>query len=139
MARTKTTRTTTASTMKKKRSSLLLRRAAALLLLCAAFGFAADKRAPYALIYGTVFSPSGSLAQGVRVVIRQQSGGKHKYQLVSDRRGEFAQRVPVGPASYLVSIDPGSLGKHLAVKPGKDVEVKIEKDERQDIALHLAP
>lgn len=128
-------KTTIPAKTKRKRSSPLLLRLAILLLLCTSFCFAAEKHKPYALIYGTVYAPDDSLAQGVRILIRQQDGKKRKYELISDRRGEFAQRVPLGPATYTVSIDRKSLVK--GIKPGKDLAVKIERDERQDIALHL--
>lgn len=133
-------KTTIPAKTKRKRSSPLLLRLAILLLLCTSCCFAAEKpkkKTPYALIYGTVYAPNDSLAQGVRVLIRQQDGKKRKYELISDRRGEFAQRVPLGPATYTVSIDPKSLTKDAHFKPGKGLTVKIEKDERQDIALHL--
>ena len=48
----------------------------------------------YALIYGTVWGPDNTPAAGVPVSIRRASDKKPKWQLVSDRRGEFAQRVP---------------------------------------------
>jgi hypothetical protein len=93
----------------------------------------------YALIYGSVFAPNGTLAKGVRVLIRKSDSKKPKYERFSDSQGEFAQRVPVGPADYIVYADPKSppFGKHSKIKPGKEVTVHIAKDERQDISLHL--
>ena len=93
----------------------------------------------YALIYGTVFAPNDTLARGVRVLIRKSDSKKPKYERFSDSQGEFAQRVPVGPADYIVYVDPKSppFGKHSKIKPGKEVTVHIAKDERRDISLHL--
>ena len=98
-----------------------------------------DKSKEYALIYGTVFGPNDTLARGVRVLIRKAGSKKPKYERFSDSQGEFAQRVPVGPADYIVYADPKSppFGKHSKIKPGKEVTVHIAKDERQDISLHL--
>ena len=51
----------------------------------------------YALIYGTVWGPDDHPVAGVPITIRRASDKKPKWELVSDRSGEFAQRVPVGP------------------------------------------
>jgi hypothetical protein len=122
---------------KKKRSSLAL----LLLLLLPLFsGIAEDKKSStndYALIYGTVFGPEGNLVRGVRVLIRKSDAKKPKYEHISDLRGEFAQRVPPGPADYIVYVDPKSLDKKSKLNSGQEVKVHFEKDERQDIALHL--
>ena len=60
-------------------------------------------------------------------------------ELYSDHAGEFAQRVPAGKADYIVWVDTKDYrlpsGKHL--KPGTEVTVHIEKDERSDLGLHL--
>jgi hypothetical protein len=106
--------------------------------LCFAFalpGFAKQKKQPqeYALIFGTVFGPDEHPVPGVPVVIQRADKKKPKYEHVSDARGEFAQRVPVGPADYVVR--PQLKDKQAAEKAA--VKVRIEKDERHDIALHL--
>jgi hypothetical protein len=94
----------------------------------------------YALIFGTVWGPDDRAVYGVRVFIRRLPGKKPKWDLVSDHAGEFAQRVPVGEADYLVSADLKGVkaadGQPLhLVQP---VTVHVEYDERIDMSLHLA-
>ena len=92
------------------------------------------KRLPdYALIFGTVFDAQQHPVAGVKIRIRRADQKKAKWELISDRRGEFAQRLPVGPADYLIR--PELKDKQAAEKA--EVKVHIEKDERQDIAVHL--
>lgn len=88
---------------------------------------------PYALIFGTVWDKNDRPAYGVPVKIRLASQKKAKWELMSNHTGEFAQRVPVGPADYIVWLDiktPKGVNK-----PQKTVH--IENDERVDIGLHL--
>ncbi len=87
----------------------------------------------YALIFGTVFDTQQHPVPGVKIKIRRADQKKAKWELISDRRGEFAQRVPAGTADYVVR--PELKDKQAAEKA--EVRVHIEKDERQDIALHL--
>jgi len=63
------------------------------------------KIAPYALIFGTVWDAQSRPAYGVPVKIRLADKKKAKWELISDRRGEFAQRVPAGAADYVVWAD----------------------------------
>ena len=94
--------------------------------------------APYALIFGTVWSPDGRPVYGVKVKIHAV-GKKAHWELYSDHHGEFAQRVPAGKQDYLVTADlkgykpPADM--HL--QGGAEVTVHIENDERADIGLHL--
>jgi hypothetical protein len=108
-----------------------------LIALCLAFalpGFAKEKQSQeYALIFGTIFGPDQHPLQGVPIVIERADKKKPKYEHVSDARGEFAQRVPVGPADYVVR--PKLKDKQAAEKAA--VKVHIQKDERQDLTLHL--
>jgi len=88
---------------------------------------------PYALIFGTVWTKANQPAPGIRIKIRRAEKKKASWERVSDRRGEFAQRVPAGKAEYVVWAD---------VKTSKGVEkaaltVRVENDERHDISLHL--
>lgn len=87
----------------------------------------------YALIFGTVFDAQQRPVAGVKIKIRRADQKKAKWELVSDRRGEFAQRVPAVSADYVVR--PDLKDRQAAEKA--EVKVHIEKDERQDIALHL--
>lgn len=87
----------------------------------------------YALIYGTVWGPDDRPAPGIPVTIRRSSDTKPKWRLVSDHRGEFAQRVPVGKDEYVVQADiKVPKGEH---KP--ETTVSIDDNERKDISLHL--
>lgn len=94
---------------------------------------------PYALIFGTVWGPDNQVLYGVKVRIRRSDQKKAHWELYSDHRGEFALRVPAGKADYVVWADTKdyklSSGKRL--RPGTEVTVHIENDERSDIGLHL--
>lgn len=97
------------------------------------------KEKPYALIYGTVWDPDNHAIYGIKVKIRRADEKKVRWELYSNHSGEFAQRVPPGPADYVVFADvkgvKPSNGKHL--QTGTEVTVHIDGDERQDIGLHL--
>lgn len=95
---------------------------------------------PYALIFGTVWGPDDHPVYGVKVLIRRASDRKPSWELYSDHRGEFAQRVAAGKNDYVVSANL----KGIKTQDGKqvylteEVPVHIEYDERVDIGLHLA-
>jgi hypothetical protein len=93
----------------------------------------------YALIYGTVWGPEGLPVYGVKVKIRRADQERAKWELYSDHQGEFAQRVPPGPADYVVWADLKGFKspdqRHL--QAGDEVKVHISNDERQDIGVHL--
>ena len=61
------------------------------------------KQAPLGIIGGTVFHQSGRLMRGVKVKAVNTDDPKLKGEAVSDRRGEFAIRVPAVETSYLVT------------------------------------
>jgi hypothetical protein len=94
---------------------------------------------PYALIFGTVWGPDDHPLYGVKVKIRRADQKKAHWKLYSDHHGEFAQRVPPGPADYLVWADlkgyKSASGKELHLD--EEVKVHVDKDERQDLGLHL--
>lgn len=92
-----------------------------------------DPRKPYALIFGTIFGPDNRPAPNVKIKIRRGDQKRAKWELVSDRRGEFAQRFPAGAADYYIRTE---IHKKYGVE-NKEVKVTIQNDERQDIALHL--
>ncbi len=98
-----------------------------------------EKPKPYALIFGTVWDPDGHPLYGVKVKIRRGEETKARWELYSDHHGEFAQRLPVGKADYIIWAETKSYklpsGKRL--KPGAEVTVHIDGDERSDIGLHL--
>jgi hypothetical protein len=122
------------------------RSALALLLLAQYLGTAGvaahaadDKNAkPYALIFGTVWGPDDLPVYGVKIKVRRAEDKKPKWELYSDHRGEFAQRVPVGKADYVVTADLKGFkladGRQPTAEP---VNVHIDGDERADIGVHL--
>jgi len=146
-----------------------LRRAAAacllafLLLPAAAYG--QKKPDQYGLIFGTVYGPDDRPLYGVPVKIRPVGQKKAKWEVTSDHRGEFAQRVPAGAADYIVWTDvdlrkhlkalgredeaaqlQAHVGKLSSVVPeasaaparrGREAKVHIDNDERADVGLHL--
>jgi hypothetical protein len=97
------------------------------------------KEKPYALIFGTVWGPENQVLYGVKIKIRRADQKKAKWELYSDHRGEFAQRVPAGKADYIVWADTKDYkladGKRL--RPGTEVTVHIDNDERSDVGVHL--
>ncbi|MGH9508337.1 MAG: carboxypeptidase-like regulatory domain-containing protein [Terriglobales bacterium] len=115
----------------------------ALLLVLAAAGLGATpapeekkekkEEKPYALLFGTVFGPDARAVAGVKVKIRRSDQKKAKWELYSDRRGEFAQRVPAGKADYVVWADL----KGPKDQPRQEVTVHVVNDERVDFSLHL--
>ena len=94
---------------------------------------------PYALVFGTVWGPDDYPLYGVKVKIRRSADKRTHWEVYSNHRGEFEQRLPVGPADYLVWADLKGYktpkGKQL--QPGEEVKVHVDKDERVDIGLHL--
>jgi|SRR5271170_3240701 len=98
-----------------------------------------EKPAPYAVIFGTVWDPDGHPLYGVKVKIRRSDDKKLRWEQYSNHTGEFAQRVPVDKADYVVSADTKGYkvasGKKL--KPGSEVTVHIDGDGRSDVGLHL--
>ncbi len=102
---------------------------------------AAEKKSekPYALIFGTVWSPQNQPLYGVKVEIRRVGDKKPRWELHSDHNGEFAQRVPAGKADYLLraNLKGYKSSHHNGLREGTEVTVHIENDERTDVGLHL--
>jgi hypothetical protein len=94
---------------------------------------------PYALIYGTVWSPDSHPLYGVKIRIRRADQKKPHWELYSDHQGEFAQRVPAGQADYFVSADLKGYktpsGRQLRLP--QEVKVHVTYDEREDTGVHL--
>ena len=97
------------------------------------YGEPPQTRKDYALIFGTVWDAKDQPAYGIPIKIRRAGDKKAKWELVSDHRGEFAQRVPIGNQDYVIWADIKT-GKGKA-KP--ETKVHVDKDERVDVALHL--
>jgi hypothetical protein len=88
----------------------------------------------YALIVGTVWGPDERPLAGVPITIRSATGKKAKWELVSDQRGEFAQRVPPGRQDYIIQADI----KTAKGQSKPEITVQIEDNERKDVGLHLS-
>src|SRR6478609_5152909 len=107
-----------------------------------------DKRKgekPYALIFGTAYGPDDRPLYGVKITIRPPTKKHPSWELMSDHRGEFAQRVPPGPSDYLVHGEAqfapaGPDGKPQMSKTKRlkgETKVHVENEERLDISVHL--
>lgn len=59
--------------------------------------------APHALLFGSVFTQEGLALPDVPVTVKAKDDRKPRWRAVSDRRGEFAIRVPPGPGTYEVT------------------------------------
>jgi hypothetical protein len=103
------------------------------------------KEKPYALIFGTAYGPNDRPLYGVKITIRPEKKKHPSWDLISDHRGEFAQRVPAGTNDYLVRGESeyalvGDNGKPQLSKKVRlkgETRVHIDNEERRDISLHL--
>lgn len=134
----------------------IIRKAFVLAMCLMAVSALAQKKSaapkPYALIYGTVYDENGHHVYGATVKMRRAGSKKVLWELTSDHSGEFAQRVPPGPADYVLWVDTGKHSDRAAdeaekapaqgiekgaVHGGNAVKVHIAGDERLDLGLHL--
>jgi hypothetical protein len=106
----------------KKRSGRIL---GLFFLLISAFPALADE---YALIYGTVFRPTGHAMAGAEVLLRPEGGKVQKTK--SSPRGEFTFRVPAKALRYTVTVK--AAGFKTESKP-----VSVQADERVDVTFLL--
>lgn len=104
-----------------------------LLAFASVVAVAQKKQEPYAIVGGSVFHESGLALPGAKVVLSAKERPEKKLQeQVSSPRGEFAFRVPPGPAIYLIT---ASLkGFQTASR-----EVEIEAQEQIHKTLLLVP
>ena len=96
--------------------------------------FVSASKKDYALIYGTVWGPDDRPVAGVPIKIRRTSEKKAKWELISDSRGEFAQRVPIGTHDYVIQADV----KTPKGQPKPETTAHIDNNERTDVGLHLS-
>ena len=99
---------------------------------------------PFGLIFGTVYGPDDRPLYGVKIHIHPVGKKRPNWELMSDHRGEFAQRVPLNPADYEISgeaeIAPIVDGKPQPSRKKRvkaTAKVHVDKDVEQDISLHL--
>jgi hypothetical protein len=103
------------------------------------------KEKPYALIFGTAYGPNDRPLYGVKITIRPEKKKHPNWDLISDHRGEFAQRVPAGTNDYMVRGEAEyapvendgkpQLSKKVRLKG--ETRVHVDNEERRDISLHL--
>ena len=91
--------------------------------------------ANFSLIKGTVFTSDGRPVPGAKITIvrsdietKQQK--KSQKEAISDRLGEFAFRMDVGPAKFHLSVEAQGF-------PKQEKEVEVAGDERADISVVL--
>ena len=89
----------------------------------------------FCLVKGTVFRPEGRPVPGAKVGIarmdiqpKQQK--KLLKQAVSDRLGEFAFRMNVGPAKFRVTVEAPGFAK-------QEKTIEVVGDERREISVVL--
>lgn len=87
----------------------------------------------YALIFGTVWGPDSRPVAGVPVRIRRASEKKFRWEMISNRSGEFAQRVPVGTQDYVIQANIET----PKGTPRPEITVHIDDNERKDVGIHL--
>ena len=143
---TRKTRRRTRTAITHEPLFLLLRVLPVCLILCFALLpdsstilYGRERPQDYALIFGTVWGPDDRPVPGVKVKIRRAEEKKARWEVYSNRRGEFEQRLPVGRQDYVIWADLKGYkllkGKHL--NAGNPVTVHIENNERADTGLHL--
>ena len=89
----------------------------------------------YGLIFGTAYGPDDHPLYGVKVEVHPLGKKSPTWKLVSDHRGEFAQRVPPGPGDYVVNgaaeivpVEDGVPRIHKKKRLKAEVRVHIERD-----------
>lgn len=104
-----------------------------------------NKEKPYGLLFGTAYGPDDHAMYGVRVTIHPEGHKKPSWELMSDHRGEFAQRVPPGPGDYVVTgeieIFPSVDGKPQKSRKKRltgQAKVHLGGEEQQDFSLHMS-
>lgn len=98
----------------------------------------------YGLIFGTAYGPDDHPLYGAKVEVYPLGKKSPRWELFSNHQGEFAQRVPPGPADYVVHatadavpMENGARQSHKKKRLKAESKVHIEREERKDISLHL--
>jgi len=98
------------------------------------------KEKPYALIFGTVWGPDNRGVAGVQVKIALAGKKRAKWEAISNRIGEFEQRVPAGKAEYLLWCEfkpPKDSKYHNYKRLRAETTIQVQNEERVDTGLHL--
>ena len=80
-----------------------------------------------------MWGPDSHPVAGVSVKIRRASEKKFQWEQVSNRTGEFAERVPVGKQDYVIQADI----KTPKGVPKPEIKVHVDDNERLDVGVHL--
>jgi hypothetical protein len=83
------------------------------------------------LLYGNVFTSSGSLLPDADIHVRRATDKKPKWEAASDRRGEFAVRVPPG-ADYVIEVRAKGFVTQTKT-------VTAQAYDRVDLIFHMDP
>ncbi len=83
------------------------------------------------LVFGTVFTEVGLALPGAEVRVRRAGERKTRWEARSDRRGEFAVRVPRG-TEYEISVS--AAGRRAETRK---IDAKVGS--REDLVFRLAP
>jgi hypothetical protein len=145
---TRMTRTVITSLRRSRSTAACLAICVLLALLLTSVAASKDKpkkEKPYALIFGTAYGPDDRPLYGVKITIRLQKRKHPSWELMSDHRGEFAQRVPAGTNDYMIHGEAeyapvGDDGKPQLSKKVRlkgETRVHIDNEERRDISVHL--
>ena len=90
----------------------------------------------YVLLAGTVFTETGFALPNAEVVVTQDAAPETKHskakkmQAVSDSRGEFAFRLPLGNAHYLVKVSAKGFRS-------EEKSVAVKGEDRLDVTFQL--
>jgi hypothetical protein len=102
------------------------------------------KEKPYGVIFGTAYGPDDHPMYGVRVTIHPEGHNRPSWELMSDHRGEFAQRVPPGPGDYVITgeveiipLVDGKPQKSQKKRLKGQAKVHLGGEEEQDFSLHM--
>ena len=87
---------------------------------------------PQALVAGTVFQKSGRLLPGAKVTVVDEEGKLKRARGITDRRGEFAIRVPAGRARYRVTVEAKGF-------QSQEKTVEIYESEKVSVNFQLPP
>jgi Carboxypeptidase regulatory-like domain len=90
---------------------------------------ASGSRAHDFLIFATVFTDQGFALPGARVRVRRTDEKKPKWEATSDRRGEFAVRVPEG-AEYEMAVEANGFKREVR-------KIDAREDTRTDLTIRM--
>lgn len=103
----------------------------AILLCPTALPAEKNKDDSHALLMGSVFTADGLSLPGIKVSVKRKDDKKPRWRAVSDRRGEFALRLPPGAETYEVTTKSKEFESQTKT-------VEFRDGERVDVFFRLA-